>query len=392
MFSPKSNFHIMAKPTGSKCNIDCDYCYFLERGDELYGTSNITEMDDNTLEAYIKQYIESQSAHEIVFSWQGGEPTLLGLDFFQKVVKFQVKHNHEKKKIHNDLQTNGILLNKHWAKFLKTHNFFVGLSIDGPQWLHDHYRHNLAGRGTFKQVVAAAALLHKFKIPFATLTCVTRKSADHPLEVYRFLRDTLKSTQIQLIPIVDLEEVQVLRRVRSQDLITTDTRDETFTVEPKQWGTFLNAIFDEWYSNDIGRIFLPTIESYIGTLTGYPSGTCIHSKTCGQALAFMPNGDLFSCDHYIYPQNKLGNIFQAHLGELANTPQQQDFGHSKYTSLPETCLNCRHLSVCYGGCPKDRVAIEGKENQKINYLCEGLYHFFEHAEPKCQSILRNLRH
>lgn len=390
MFSPKSNFHIMAKPTGSKCNIDCDYCYFLERGDELYGTNDVTKMEDDTLEAYIKQYIESQASHEIVFSWQGGEPTLLGIEFFEKVVKLQKKHNHSNKKIHNDLQTNGILLNKHWAKFLKTHHFFVGLSIDGPQWLHDHYRHNLAGRGTFKQVISAADLLHKYHIPFATLTCVTNKSADYPLEIYTFLRDTLKSTQIQLIPIVDLDEVSVMNKTQSKNLIATDTRSEMFTVEPKQWGDFLNAILDEWYTNDIGQVFLPTIESYLGTIAGYPSGTCIHSKTCGQALAFMPNGDLFSCDHFIYPNNKLGNIFHSHLGELANTDQQQDFGLSKYTSLPNQCLNCQHLSACYGGCPKDRVAINGDESQKVNYLCEGLYSFFEHAKPKCQTILKNL--
>lgn len=390
MSARKSNFHIMAKPIGSKCNIACDYCYFLERNDELYGANNASHMSDETLETYIKQYIESQQGEEVVFSWQGGEPTLMGLEFFEKVVQIQKKHNTNKKQIHNDLQTNGILLNKQWAKFLKTHHFFVGLSIDGPEWIHDHYRHNLAGRGTFKQVVKAAELLHKFNVPFATLTCVTNKSADYPLEIYHFLKNELKSVQIQLIPIVDMAEIAITQKAKSQEIITTESqRQAPYSVEPSKWGQFLNTIFDDWYTNDIGKVFLPTFESFIGTLAGYPSSTCIHSKTCGKALAIMPNGDLFSCDHYIYPENKLGNIFQSHMGELATLSQQSQFGSQKFSTLPEQCLSCEHIKHCYGGCPKDRINM-GSDKQSLNYLCEGLYNFFDHAKPACLALLNKL--
>lgn len=384
MSFPLSAFHIMAKPTGSRCNIDCDYCYFLHRDDELYPQGMSPYMSDETLEKYIKNYIESQASQQIVFSWQGGEPTLLGLDFFKKVIKIQKSYAPRNKQIVNDLQTNGILLNNEWCQFLKQNQFFIGVSIDGPKEIHDHYRVSRAKKGTFEKVMTAIKRLNDYQIPFATLTCITQESAPHALDIYRFLRDNVHAKQIQLIPIVQLNEIPV-----ENDIIFQTNAKPNCSVKPLQWGEALCAIFDEWYNNDVGKVFLPVFEGYIGTLLGYPASSCIHSKTCGQALAIMPNGDLFSCDHYIYDDFKLGNIHRDQLIELANLKQQVSFGESKYSTLAKKCIECDHLVHCYGGCPKDRIKQGGFDNN-INYLCEGLSHFFSYTEPKCRELISKM--
>ncbi|UJF17706.1 anaerobic sulfatase maturase [Vibrio sp. SS-MA-C1-2] len=374
-------FHIMSKPTGSRCNIDCDYCYFLYRDDQLYPEGLTPQISDKTLEAYIKNYIDSQPTQHIVFSWQGGEPTLLGIPFFEKVVALQKKHLPINKKVANDLQTNGILLNDQWCAFLKEHHFFIGISIDGPEEIHNHYRVSKAKKGTFKKVLSATDKLKEYGIPFATLTCITQYSAPKALEIYRFLRDTVNSPQIQLIPIVSQDDI-------NPDPNIIAVNKTAFTVQPKQWGEALMAIFEEWSKYDIGKVFIPTFENYIGTILNYPSGSCINSKTCGQALAIMPNGDIFSCDHYIYDQYKLGNVNQQNLQDMIQQPQQKDFGESKYTTLSKTCLTCDYLKHCYGGCPKDRI--KDQDGKTINYLCEGLIYFYQNSKQKINDIVKSM--
>lgn len=374
-------FHVMSKPTGSRCNIDCDYCYFLNRDDQLYPESLSPHMSDETLANYVKSYIDSQPGNNIVFSWQGGEPTLLGISFFEKVIKLQKKHLPSNKTVANDLQTNGILLTDEWCRFLKQHDFFVGISIDGPQAIHDHYRISRAKKGTFKKVFSAIERLKKHQVMFATLTCITQYSAPHALEIYRFLRDKVGSLQIQLIPIVSQDDF------KPQDPLILSTKP-SFTVKPEQWGSVLLSIFNEWAENDVGKVFIPTFENYIGTLLNYPSGSCINSKTCGQALAIMPNGDVFSCDHYIYDDYQLGNVNTVPLQLIASQKQQLNFGQQKFETLSNRCLNCDYLQHCYGGCPKDRV--KSDDDKTINYLCEGLTYFYKNSAEKAESIINKM--
>ncbi|AMF99936.1 MULTISPECIES: anaerobic sulfatase maturase [Vibrio harveyi group] len=374
-------FHIMAKPTGSTCNIQCDYCYFLGREETLKEVT-ANSMPLETLELYIKQYIEAQPTEQVVFSWQGGEPTLLGLDYFETIIKLQKKHNPLGKTIHNDLQTNGMLLNKPWCKFLKTHRFFVGLSIDGTQEVHDHYRHTRSGRGTHKKVLNAAALLHKYHIPFATLTCVTHQSTLSALEIYRFLRDEVKTKQMQFIPIVDKAELEM----RSSCLVTTQ---EPYSVSPQGWGEFMTTVFDEWLKNDIGQVYIPTVEDCLAVLLNHPSSSCVTSQYCGRALAIMQEGSVYSCDHYIEDSHRLGNVKNTHLAQMACDPKQQSFGLDKTHSLSQQCQQCPYLKFCFGGCPKDRVR-SNKESSPQNYLCSGLRAFYQHAIPALKQRIKNV--
>ena len=380
MQSPHS-FHVMAKPTGSLCNIQCDYCYFLDREKELKQPSSKL-MSDETLERYIQSYIEAQPNDHVVFSWQGGEPTLLGLAYFEKIITLQKRHNPLGKTIHNDLQTNGILLNKQWCKFLKTHRFFVGLSIDGPSFIHDYYRHSRGGRPTLEKVKTAAQLLHKYNIPFATLTCVTSHSACHAIDIYQFLRDEIKSRQMQFIPIVDPEEIEQSR----QYIITTKP---TYSITPSSWGTFMKEIFDEWYSRDIGRIYVPFFEDCMAVLLGQPSSSCITSAECGRALAIMQDGSVYSCDHYIQTKHQLGSIKQLSLAEMASSERQIEYGKSKKSTLPPACKQCPYLRYCNGGCPKDRIAPSQDESPQ-NYLCSGLHAFYNHAIPQLKQLATKL--
>ncbi|MGV2990660.1 anaerobic sulfatase maturase [Vibrio sp. E150_011] len=381
-------FHIMAKPTGSLCNIQCDYCYFLDK-EETLGQQPATFMSDETLTHYIRGYIDAQPNDQVVFSWQGGEPTLLGIEFFEKVVALQKRFNPHNKTIHNDLQTNGILLNKQWVKFLKSHRFFVGLSVDGPRFIHDHYRHSRTGRATLEKVKTAAALLNKYRIPFATLTCVTNRSANHAAEIYQFLRDSIGSTQMQFIPIVDHNELHL----SEQCLVTTQ---EAYSISPQGWGRFMQQIFDEWYCQDIGRIVIPAIEDSMAVLLGHPSSSCITSKECGRALAIMQDGRTYSCDHYINDSHCLGNVKNQSLADIAGSAQQRKFGEAKSNNLPSACQQCPFLSFCHGGCPKDRVSLSDSAPHTTlnepphNYLCTGMFMFYQHAIPKLQQLATKL--
>ena len=304
--------HVMAKPIGAVCNIDCTYCYYLSKQDLLeYKPGCSPVMDEETLETYIRQYIAGQNTPEIIFSWQGGEPTMLGLDYFKTIVELQNKYRPDGITISNDLQTNGTLLNDEWCEFLKANNFLVGLSIDGPEMMHNAYRTNRAGRGTFRQVMNAVELLHKHEVKFATLTCVNNLTSRNPLEVYRFLRDEVRSPQMQFIPIVEQKTFRTTapqtwepnEQLKQGDkrLIPghKDAVIEPFCVADEAWGNFLIAIFNEWVLHDIGNVFVQYFEASIETWMGRKNPLCTLGEICGKGLAMEPNGDVFACDHYV---------------------------------------------------------------------------------------------
>ncbi|MFC5080026.1 anaerobic sulfatase maturase [Vibrio thalassae] len=393
--------HVMAKPIGAVCNIDCNYCYYLSKQDLLeYKKGCSPEMDEGLLEQYIKNYIEGQNTPEIIFSWQGGEPTMLGLSYFEKVVELQKKYQPVGIKISNDLQTNGTLLDDKWCEFLAKNQFLVGLSIDGPQMLHDAYRTNRAGRGTHKQVMKAVELLHKHKVSFATLTCVNNLTSKNPLEVYRFLRDEVRSPQMQFIPIVEQKSFRTTapqtwksnEQLKQGDkrLIPGNANSimESWCVSDEAWGNFLIAIFDEWIQRDIGRVFVQYFEASVETWMGRKNPLCTLGQLCGKGLAMEPNGDVYSCDHYVYPEYKIGNINETKLETMAYSQVQQNFGFAKSKTLTAQCQQCDYQFACYGECPKNRFIKTRTGEPGLNYLCAGWKKFFSHADKAIAYILR----
>ncbi|AYV20096.1 anaerobic sulfatase maturase [Vibrio mediterranei] len=400
---PSKRMHVMAKPIGAACNLDCDYCYYLSKEDLLeYKKGCSPKLDDQKLEKFIKDYIQGQNTPQITFSWQGGEATMLGLPYFEKIVEFQKKYQPEGVTISNDLQTNGTLLNDKWCKFLKQNNFLVGLSIDGPELLHNTYRTNKSGRGTFKQVMRAVELLHKHQVSFATLTCVNNITSRNPLEVYRFLRDVVKSPQMQFIPIVEMKTFretapntwQIDERLMQGDkrLIPgyKDSVVEPFCVSDHAWGNFLIAIFNEWICNDVGTVFVQYFEAFLEAWMGHRNPLCTLGEMCGKGLAMEPNGDVYTCDHYVYPEYKIGNIAETELENMAFSAKQQQFGTAKSKSLPKQCRECDYKFACFGECPKNRF-IKTKEGENgLNYLCAGWNKFFRHADAGFAFTLRRL--
>ncbi|GAB2649256.1 anaerobic sulfatase maturase [Vibrio panuliri] len=393
--------HVMAKPIGAACNIDCTYCYYLSKQDLLeYKKGCSPVMSDETLETYIRQYIAGQNTAEIVFSWQGGEPTMLGVDYFRRVVELQKKYQPKGVTIANDLQTNGTLLNDEWCQFLKQHNFLVGLSIDGPEMLHNAYRTNKAGRGTFKQVMKAVELLHKHQVNFATLTCVNNLTSCNALEVYRFLRDEVRSPQMQFIPIVEQKSFRTTAPqtwLPQEQLKQGDKRlipgnkesiVEPWCVSDQAWGNFLITIFDEWLANDIGKVFVQYFEACVERWMGRKNPLCTLNEICGKGMAMEPNGDVYTCDHYVYPEYKTGNIHQQQLESMAYSPAQQAFGYGKTRNLTEQCRGCDYQFACYGECPKNRFIRTQAGEPGLNYLCAGWHKFFAHADRSIAYILR----
>ncbi|WP_411990961.1 anaerobic sulfatase maturase [Agarivorans sp. DSG3-1] len=384
----------MTKPIGPKCNIDCKYCYYLSKEQLLdYEKGCSPAMDAEMLETYIRSYIEQHNFPEIVFHWQGGEPTLLGVDFFRDVVRLQKQYCPPGVSIENNLQTNGTLLTPEWGRFLAKHKFLVGLSIDGPELIHNTYRTNKAERGTFRQTMKGLEVLHKYKVNFATLTCVNNVSANAPVEIYRFLRDVVKSPQMQFIPIV---EPKSFRNTAPQfwsasetpfvgmpetDPSHPDSIMEAWCVSAKQWGDFLCAVFDEWFQTDVGVINVPYFEACIETWMGRVNPLCTHAPMCGKGLAIESNGDVFSCDHYVYPEYKLGNINDSSLEQLQFSDKQQQFGKAKEASLPKQCRQCDYQFACFGECPKNRILKTLEGERGLSYLCTGWKQFYRHIDP-----------
>jgi len=364
-------FHLLAKPRGAICNLDCKYCFYLAK-EELYRGSSF-RMSDETLETYIRQLIESHNTPEVTVAWQGGEPTLMGLDFFRRSIVYEKEYAKPGMKILNTIQTNGTLINDEWAAFFKENNFLVGLSIDGPREIHDFYRVDRQGEPTFDKVMRGLSYLQKHGVEWNALTTIHHANADHPVEVYRFLRDECKAGFIQFIPIVE--------RLSPSSNQVTDR-----SVPAEQYGKFLVGVFEEWIKRDVARVYVQMFDVALANWYGEPSGLCVHSKTCGGALAIEHNGDLYSCDHYVNPENKLGNIKQKHMIELVSSDQQVKFGQDKYDKLPKYCRECEVRFACHGGCPKDRFITTPEGETGLNYLCAGFKIFFNHIDKPMKTM------
>ncbi len=398
---PMVRMHAMIKATGPICNLGCDYCYYLSK-EQLLSTDSHWRISDETLENFIKQYIEQQNAHEIVFSWQGGEPSLLGLDFFKKVIALQKKYAPAHVRCENDLQTNGTLLNDEWCEFLRENNFLVGLSIDGPKPLHDTYRRYAHGGGSFDKVFATSKLLRKHNVNFATLTVINNVNVERPLEVYRFLRDEVGSKQMQFIPIVEPKSftntapqhwnINEMPVEGSEQALPThpDSFVAPWCVDPDKYGDFLIKCFDEWFKYDLGNIVVPFFDSAVEQWMGKPSQLCIFAPICGKGLAMEHNGDVYACDHYVYPEYKIGNVNETKLSDMAFAKNQEHFGYAKDFTLPVKCRQCRYLFACSGECPKNRLLKTKQGEAGLNYLCSGLYKYFSHIDPYVRKIVHSL--
>lgn len=378
--TPPRAFHVMTKPRGAVCNLDCAYCYFLAK-EALYPGSRF-RMSEELLAGYIQQYIAAQRVPEVTFAWQGGEPTLMGLDFYRLAVQYQQRYRRPGMRIQNALQTNATLLDAEWCRFFHEHNFLIGVSLDGPREIHDTYRHDKGGKPTFDKVMAGIDLLKRHRVEFNILTTLHAANADAPLTIYRFLRDEVGAQFIQFIPIVE----------RDNDTgFQEGNRVTPRSITGRQYGAFLSAIFDEWVRRDVGRVFVQLFDVCLGVWLGQPAGLCVHAETCGAGLALEHNGDLYSCDHYVEPRFRLGNIGQAPLADLVASPVQQAFGLAKRDRLPRYCRECDVRFICNGGCPKDRILTTPDGEPGLNWLCEGLRRFFRHIDRPMRFMASELR-
>lgn len=362
-------FHVLAKPTGAICNLACRYCFFLSK-ETLYPGSCF-RMADDLMEAYIRQMVESQRVPEVMIAWQGGEPTLMGLDFFRRAIAYERTVRKPGTTMLNIIQTNGTLLDDEWCTFFHENNFLVGLSLDGPRALHDAYRLDKGGQPTFDRVMRAAQLLTKHNVEFNILCTVHAANGDYPVQVYRFLRDDVGARFVQFIPIVE------------RDNATGFWEGNTVTsrsVQPEQYGRFLNGVFDEWVRRDVGEVFVQTFDAALAAWVGAPPGVCIFDRTCGGALALEHNGDLYSCDHFVEPGYLLGNITQQHMLALVGSEKQLAFGRDKLDTLPRYCLECDVRFACNGECPKNRFIATPDGQPGLNYLCAGYKLFFHHVD------------
>jgi uncharacterized protein len=373
----------MAKPTGSACNLNCAYCFFLKK-ERLYPGSDF-RMTDEVHEAYIRQLLEAHQTSEVTVAWQGGEPTLMGLDFFRRSIGLQEKYQKPRTRIENTFQTNGILLNEEWCRFFHDNNFLIGLSMDGPNPLHDFYRKDKGGHGTFDRVMKAARLLQEHKVEFNILCTVNSKNADRPLEVYRFFRDELKANYIQFIPIVERMTENGETGFQEGNQVTDRS------VQPEQWGRFLIDIFDEWVKRDVGKTFVLNFDGALAGWLGRAGTVCIFGPTCGLGMALEHNGDLYSCDHFVEPNYYLGNILKTPMIELVASERQRKFGQDKKDRLPRFCRECEVRSICNGECPKNRFIETPDGEPGLNYLCEGYKAFFEHADKPMRIMAELLR-
>jgi len=384
---PPGYFHLLAKPTGAVCNLDCKYCFFLSK-EALYPESDF-RMADDLLEIYISQLLEAQQAPNVSIAWQGGEPTLMGLDFFRRCIELVAKYQKPGQTIEHTIQTNGTRLTDEWCEFFKQHSFLVGLSVDGPKQTHDTYRVDKGGQGSFDQVMRGWELLKKHSVDFNILCTVHAANVEHPLKVYRFFRDVLKAEFIQFIPIVERVNADLLpianlgwgkRGANPRPLyLQSGNKVTDRSVRPEQLGQFLIEIFEEWVRHDVGAVYVQMFDTALGAHVGQYS-LCIFSPTCGNALALEHNGDLYSCDHFVEPDFKLGNIRDEHMADLVVSEKQRSFGSSKQTTLPTYCQNCDVRFACNGGCPKDRFIATPDGEPGLNYLCAGYKRFFEHID------------
>ena len=379
-------FQVLAKPTGAVCNLDCKYCFFLSK-EMLYPGSRF-RMADELLEEYIRQYIEAQAIPQVTISWQGGEPTLMGLDFFRRSVAYVEKYKKAHMTVEYTIQTNGTTMDDAWGRFFREHNFLVGISIDGPREMHDAYRVDKGGKGSLDRVLRGLDILKKHKVDFNILCTVHAANADHPVQVYRFFRDELEAQFIQFIPIVERASRETLSAanqgwgerpdgqrplyLQEGDLVTERT------VDPEQYGRFLVGVFDEWVRHDVASVYVQHFDLALGAWAGEPAAVCIFAPTCGTALAIEHNGDLYACDHFVEPDYFLGNIQETPMIELVASEKQRQFGLDKAQTLPAFCRACDLKFACEGGCPKNRFIETPDGEPGLNYLCAGYKAFFEH--------------
>ena len=370
--------YVMLKPAGAHCNLACKYCYYLEKT-KLYPTAQRHLMSDEMLEQFTREYIEAQTMSQVLFTWHGGEPLLRSIDFYRKALSLQQKYAGGRR-IDNVIQTNGTLLTDEWCEFFAQNHWLVGISIDGPQPDHDHYRLTAAGKPSWKKVMQGIKLLKKHGVEWNAMAVVNAYNANHPLEFYRFFKEN-GCQFLQFTPIVE-------RQTRHEDgrtLASLADKNEIplseASVTPEQWGYFLSAIFDEWVRKDVGKIFVEVFDCTLANWMGISPGICAYSKECGHAGVMEHNGDVYSCDHFVFPEYKLGNIRDHSLIDMLYGEQQQEFSRLKHSSLPRQCKECDMEFACHGECPKNRFMKDKYGDSGLNYLCPGYYHYYQHVAP-----------
>lgn len=375
----KRPFSLMAKPTSYQCNIRCDYCFYIDKKNTVspQGDPALKHMADDVLEEYIKQYINATAGDEVMFAWQGGEPTLAGIDFYANALRYQQRYARGKR-ITNSMQTNGVLINDQWGRFFADHHFLLGISLDGTARLHNRYRHAAGGRPVFDQVINAIDIFKKYNIDYNVLCVVNNENAQAPMEIYRFITQELGAHYVQFIPAVE----QTLAGAGRGELIYPRTAgDKTLTpwsVSGEAYGAFINTLFDYWVRHDVGTVFVQLFDNALAAWSGVMPSLCVMQPTCGQALVAEQNGDIYSCDHFVYPEHKLGNLMTENLQAMAGGKKQRQFGQQK-ANVAKPCLTCEYRFACHGGCPKHRIhRIEG---QWHNHLCAGYRAIFSHIAP-----------
>jgi len=370
--------YVMLKPAGAHCNLACKYCYYLEKN-KLYPTAQRHLMSDEMLEQFTREYIEAQTMNQVLFTWHGGEPLLRSIDFYRKALSLQQKYAGGRR-IDNVIQTNGTLLTDEWCEFFAQNHWLVGISIDGPQPDHDHYRLTAAGKPSWKKVMQGIKLLKKHGVEWNAMAVVNAYNANHPLEFYRFFKEN-GCQFLQFTPIVE----RLTRHEDGRTLASLADKDEISlseaSVAPEQWGYFLCAIFDEWVRKDVGKIFVEIFDCTLANWMGVSPGICAYSKECGHAGVMEHNGDVYSCDHFVFPEYKLGNIRDHSLIDMLYGEQQQEFSRLKHSSLPRQCKECDMEFACHGECPKNRFMKDKYGDSGLNYLCPGYYHYYQHVAP-----------
>jgi uncharacterized protein len=391
-------FHLLAKPTGPICNLDCEYCFFLSK--EMLYPGDRFRMADEMLETYISQLFEAQRGPEVSVAWQGGEPTMMGLDFFKRSIELVDKHRNPNQRVSYSIQTNGVLIDERWSAFFKEHDFLIGLSVDGPEELHDAYRVDKRGEGSFERVMIGYEHLRAADVDVNVLCTVHAANQDHPLDVYRFFRDEMEVRFIQFIPIVE-RATETLLPLANLGWSTSQKEGRPLyvqsgnhvtdrSVNPEAYGRFLIEIFDEWVKRDVGDVFVQMFDVALASWHGEPAGLCIFSETCGLALALEHNGDLYSCDHYVEPDYLLGNITETPMVDLIGSDKQRAFGAAKRDTLPQYCRDCEVRFACHGGCPRNRFTSTPDGEDGLNYLCVGYKDFFNHVDPAMKLMSRLL--
>lgn len=370
--------YVMLKPAGAHCNLACKYCYYLEKN-KLYPTAQRHLMSDEMLEQFTREYIEAQTMNQVLFTWHGGEPLLRSIDFYRKALSLQQKYAGGRR-IDNVIQTNGTLLTDEWCEFFAQNHWLVGISIDGPQPDHDHYRLTAAGKPSWKKVMQGIKLLKKHGVDWNAMAVVNAYNANHPLEFYRFFKEN-GCQFLQFTPIVE----RLTRHEDGRTLASLADKNEISlseaSVAPEQWGYFLCAIFDEWVRKDVGKIFVEIFDCTLANWMGISPGICAYSKECGHAGVMEHNGDVYSCDHFVFPEYKLGNIRDHSLIDMLYGEQQQEFSRLKHSSLPRQCKECDMEFACHGECPKNRFMKDKYGDSGLNYLCPGYYHYYQHVAP-----------